>query len=236
MREGAAAMTEIRTAVLQFNTRREFEENYLPDLPEGGVFVETVNDYFVGEQVELYLCFPEIPQGVPLRGTVIWRRPPTKWRSALRPGIGVRFDPSDQEQRDFLLSFCNGDLDAKRGRNRRVPADFRVEFSTTDTWVAARALNISRDGLFITTDATLPLNSLVQMKLFLDESAPPDLYFGRVAWQCDETTGSGIGVEFKFKSPIRRKKIHRFVEKSEDKLIQRIPQIARSTRRFERPI
>ncbi len=223
-------MAETRKTVVKFRTRAEFDDSYLPDLPHGGVFVPTDEDYKLGDSVLVYLCFPEVPQGVPLRGTVIWRRAPTKWRSALKPGIGIRFDEAELERRDFLLSFVRGKIDPRRGRHRRVPADFRVDFSLEETWNTGRALNISREGIFILTEEYVKKDSSLQMKLFLKNAAQPDLYFGKVRWHCPRKPEIGLGVEFRFRSPIHRRKIHRYVVEREEILMAQVPQLARSQR------
>ncbi|MCP4604354.1 MAG: hypothetical protein GY847_28170 [Proteobacteria bacterium] len=224
-------MKDIQTIVTHFDNSEEFKNAYLFDLPNGGVFVNTKEEVGLGSAVLVYICFPDIPEGVPLRGTVVWRRPPTKWRSVLKPGLGIGFGEIDLEKRDFLLSYSIGKLSVKRTKSRRLPVDFQVDFLTADSWTTGRAINISREGLFILTDKKIVTDSPVQMKLFLNRKANADLYQGRVAWWCGRKPEIGIGVEFLFRSPIRRRKIYHFIDEREEKLISKIPGVARPTYR-----
>ncbi len=212
-------MTDIQTIVTHFNSSDQFQNAYLFDLPNGGLFVNTEEEIGLGSGVLIYVCFPDIPEGIPLRGTVVWRRLPTKWRSMLKPGIGIGFGEIDRQKKDFLLSYAMGKLSVKRTKSRRVPVDFQVDFLSSENWVRGRVANISREGLFILTDKTVVTDTAVQMKLFLNGSTHADLYQGRVAWQCNRKPERGIGVEFQFRSPIRRRQIYHFIDNREEKLV-----------------
>ncbi len=222
-------MVGARTKVMRFDSRSDFDNVYLRDIPGGGVFVQTDEHYTLSENVLLYLCFPDIPEGIPLNGTVSWRRPPTKWRSSLQPGIGVQVNDADQAQLYFLVNFSKGRIGARRAVDRRISAEYRVDFASLGRWYSGKTLNISREGLFILTDAKVSPDTALEMKLFLNGKKPPEPYFGRVAWQNGPTRKAGVGVHFQFKTPIRRKRIHHFVNEKEEEIIKKIPNMARTT-------
>ncbi|MBW2537114.1 MAG: PilZ domain-containing protein [Deltaproteobacteria bacterium] len=224
----------MKTYVLQFRRRDEFESAFLGDLPQGGVFIPTANNHDLDDHIQVYVCIPSIPEGVPLRGTVIWRRAPTKWQSALQPGIGVAFSEHEHARLAFLLEVMSGETTPRRNRSRRVPADFRVDFHADNGWLQGKALNVSRGGLFILTETLLEPKTPLDMKIFLEGPAMPDLYMGHVAWLCGKRPEMGLGVEFKFRSPIQRQNIYDFVEREEERLVKLVPRLARSTMRFDR--
>ena len=221
----------MKSIVLQFENRQAYRDAVLDDLARGGVFVETRSDLELGEPVQLYLCLPEIPEGIPVVGRVVWRRSPTRWRSALPPGVGVEFDESENDKVHFMNNLCRQRVSSRRVRSRRVQTDFRVDFLAGGRWNEARALNISKEGLFILTDVELGPETPVTMKLFLHGGAP-DLYMGRVAWRCAKRPETGLGVEFSFRSPARRRKIREFIEEQGGGDGAEEIDVARSDRRF----
>jgi Tfp pilus assembly protein PilZ len=221
----------MRTLVLNFDSQNNFEKVYLDNDSGGGVFVETVDDFTLGEMVRLYLCFPEIPEGVPLEGRIVWRRPPTKWRSRLLPGIGICFNLDQKNRKEFLLDYSKGRVMTRRRKDRRIVAAFPVEFSQAGDWVSGRTENLSREGVFINTDVSVYPGTKVQLRLYLRGQKTPDTFFGKVAWESDLDSLSGLGVEFSFRSPIQRKVIHNFINKKEDRLIERIPDMSRTSSR-----
>lgn len=219
-------MPETRPEMIIFGNRQEFAEIFLPDLaPVGGVFVHTDREYSLGESLRIYLFFPEIPEGILLFGRVAWRRLPTKWRSALLPGIGVSLYENCRERLDFLLNFCTGELDDRRRRGKRIPGNFRVKYLLSGHWILASAKNISREGIFInTTTKILPATPL-EMKLYIDKPQSTIRYHGKVAWRHQNGDGAGIGVQFQFTNPVGRNRILRFVRDSEDDINKRIRHI-----------
>jgi Tfp pilus assembly protein PilZ len=212
----------MRKENLEFNSRSDFERSYLYDLPNGGVFVPTTSDYAISELVLLIINFPEIPDGILLHGRVAWRRPKTKWRSALQPGIGVALDEADPEKVDFLLKFCNGRLEDRRGKSRRIPVKFRVDFLSADNiWHEGLARNISKEGLFVSTNTALTTGNPLVLRLHLTENEPPDKCFGRVARQCYDSSIPGVGIELEYKTPVRRRRIYDYIKQQEARLIEK---------------
>lgn len=186
----------MRNLVVTFGRRSELLESYLQDAPGGGVFVATDEDVGVGERVQTVLVFPEIPEGVPLHGTVIWRRPPVRWRSALRPGVGVAWDEAERSRKEFLLEFCRGHLASVRGRGQRMNVALRVLFSAAppgSPWREGRTRDMGRGGLFLLTDDLLIEGEAVALRVYFEDSAPPEIVLGRVSWrQLREERGMGV--------------------------------------------
>ena len=70
---------------------------YIPLFSEGGMFIPTVRDYKLGDDVYVLLTLPEDPQRYPVAGKVAWITPP-KAAGNRTQGVGVRF-PSDEKSR-----------------------------------------------------------------------------------------------------------------------------------------
>jgi Tfp pilus assembly protein PilZ len=213
----------MRTAVITCGQPGEFGKVYLREFPTGGLFIETDTDYFLGERLRVLICFPEIPEGVEIHGSIVWRRSPAKRTSQLKPGIGVSLDETEKERVRFLLNYSEGQARIRRGGSRRIPADFRVDFAYSSEWHSGTALNISREGLFVLTETPAPTDTVVQMKLHLVSGGPPEVFFGKVAWRCERKPETGIGVEFQFKTQVQRQKILQYMEQGENLLAKRFP-------------
>lgn len=217
----------MRTIALHFESSRMFMQDYLRDLPGGGVFVETTEPFEIGERVALLLLFPEIPEGLQLSCEVAWRRQPAKWRSSLAPGIGVAFGTANRSRVEFLLDYCQGQLSAARKPGRRIPVDLRVDIVDEAERISGRIKDISRGGVFIVTDRQFNLDALVELDLYLDNEDSPERYKGRVAWHRSSGNDAGVGIEFQFGAPIRRQRISRFVGHIESLIAQgKIPVVS----------
>jgi uncharacterized protein (TIGR02266 family) len=204
-----------------------FMKDFLRDLPGGGLFVETTEPFEIGEEVDLVLVFPEIPEGLQLTGLVAWRRQPARWRSSLAPGIGVSFGDSNRSRVDFLLDYCRGQLSAARKPGRRIPVDLRVDIVDESGPISGRVKDISRGGVFIVTDRHFNPDTVIELDLYLDQGGDPERYSGRVAWHRSSGGDSGMGIELQFRAPIRRRRISRFVSRIESLIAQgKIPVVS----------
>jgi type IV pilus assembly protein PilZ len=208
----------MREIFVKYSDVGEFRGDQLRDLPAGGLFFRTEEAFDVGESVLATVSIPDLPDGVTIRSTVIWRRAPTRWRSALLPGIGLGFDEKHRNRWEFLVDFCNGDLSALRKKGRRLPADFRVDILATDQRIPGRAKDISRGGVFVVTETLLARGSSVDLALYLSTADPPELFAGRVAWSRPRGPEPGLGVEFLFRTPVKRAQISSLVREIEGRL------------------
>ena len=208
----------MRKISLTLASTDQFLDNYQRDLPGGGVFVPTLEEYYPGEVIQLELFFPQIPEGLVLEGTIAWRRAPARWKSALRPGIGVSFGQKQRSRLEFLLDLCRGDLDRIRKPGRRVPANMRVDIVRGDQRSVGRSKDISRGGVFVLTDLPLDRLEQVELDLFFPGSTSPERFLGTVAWSRHEGEEMGVGVRFAFRTPVRRRQIGNLVSSIEGRL------------------
>jgi two-component system, OmpR family, alkaline phosphatase synthesis response regulator PhoP len=84
----------------------------------------------------------------------------------------------------------------------RMPARFPVLHGLdSDSMVPGYAGNLSTDGLFLETDATVPIGAVMELKFFLPEGQRKICCTARVAWHNNgelsrHNLGSGVGLQF----------------------------------------
>ncbi|MDO9401469.1 MAG: PilZ domain-containing protein [Polaromonas sp.] len=70
---------------------------YIPLFTEGGIFIPSVRDYKLGDDVYVLLTLPEDTQRYPVAGKVAWVTP-ARASGNRTQGVGVRF-PNDEKSR-----------------------------------------------------------------------------------------------------------------------------------------
>jgi type IV pilus assembly protein PilZ len=95
----AATIGGVRPSVIQlvFRERGALYAAYIPIFSEGGLFVPTLRDYRLGDDIYLLLSLPNDPQRYPVAGKVGWLTP-ANTPGGRTQGVGVRF-PSDDKSR-----------------------------------------------------------------------------------------------------------------------------------------
>jgi len=91
-----------RPSVIQlvFREKGALYAAYIPLLSDGGLFVPTVRDYRLGEDIYLLLSLPDDPQRYPVAGKVAWITPANA-SGGRTQGVGVRF-PNDEKTEEVL--------------------------------------------------------------------------------------------------------------------------------------
>ncbi len=74
---------------------------YIPLFKEGGMFIPTVRDYQLGDDIYVLLTLPDDIQRYPVAGKVAWVTP-ARAAGNRTQGVGVRF-PSDEKSRLLKL-------------------------------------------------------------------------------------------------------------------------------------
>jgi type IV pilus assembly protein PilZ len=98
-----AAAPASRPSVIQlvFREKGALYAAYMPMLTEGGLFVPTLREYKLGEDIYLLLSLPEDPQRYPVAGKVAWITPANA-SGGRTQGVGVRF-PNDEKTRGLKI-------------------------------------------------------------------------------------------------------------------------------------
>ena len=89
----------MRPSVIQLAIREKaaLYAAYIPLFIEGGVFIPSVRDYKLGDDVYVLLTLPDDIQRYPVAGKVAWVTP-AKPSGNRTQGVGVRF-PNDEKSR-----------------------------------------------------------------------------------------------------------------------------------------
>ena len=114
-------------------------------------------------------------------------------------------------------------------QHARIQAVFRVQYSTIDQLVVAYSSDLSKGGVFLCTQAFLPLNAVVRLLLKLPEDGGEVPVICRVVYVRDDgaaaSTGkpAGMGLEFLDIADDCRLRIERFIAEHPPKLSESPP-------------
>jgi Tfp pilus assembly protein PilZ len=148
----------------------EFEEHYLPDVPNGGVFCPTTTALAPGTTVVVEMACDGLPNKVLIRGTV------TNWRPALprmriRAGATVAFDAEEAGKRDFVVETLRGQRPTTRRRKHtRIPIGIpcKIRLTSALEFTAGELREISVSGGLIWGPLQPPAGTDVVLEI-----APP---------------------------------------------------------------
>ena len=74
---------------------------YIPLFADGGIFIPTLREHQLGDDVYVLLSLPEDPQRYPVAGKVAWVTP-AKASCNRTQGVGIMF-PKDEKSRALIL-------------------------------------------------------------------------------------------------------------------------------------
>jgi Tfp pilus assembly protein PilZ len=165
-------------------TLEEFEEHYLPELPNGGVFCPTTTELTPGTAVVVELACDGLPNKVLIRGSVqAWR--PALPRMRVRAGATVEFESEEVPKRDFVLETMHGDrAPTRRRKHTRIPIGIPVvvrEANQLDA-KAAELREISVSGGLLTGTVQPAVGTDIVMELAPPGSEAPFALSGRVVY------------------------------------------------------
>lgn len=88
-----------RPSVIQLSIKEKaaLYAAYIPLFADGGIFIPSLRDYRLGDDVYVLLTLPDDPQRYPVAGKVAWITPAKVSGSRTR-GVGIRF-PADEKSR-----------------------------------------------------------------------------------------------------------------------------------------
>lgn len=86
---------------------------YMPFIDKGGLFVPTVKQYQLGDEVFLLLALMDEAEKIPVTGKVIWITPQNAHGNRA-PGIGVQFFKGDQGLQAKIETYLAGSLSSER--------------------------------------------------------------------------------------------------------------------------
>ena len=171
----------------------EFEEHYLPDLPNGGAFCPTTTELAVGTAVVVEMACDGLPNKVLIRGIV------TAWRPALprmrvRAGATIDLSPDEQTKLTFLHEvFAGRRTDVPRRRHHRLPVSVAVRYrlANSSSFVESAISEIGVGGALLTTPEPLPIDTELTLEVTPPGAAAPLAIAGRVSYHVP-SGGSGL--------------------------------------------
>jgi uncharacterized protein (TIGR02266 family) len=185
------------------------------DVSLGGVFLRTTKPEPPGTAVSLAMRLPD-GQALAVAGQVV---------HMLRGvGMGVEFarfsDGGKERLARFLRSFRKTSLAApvvaedRRG-HRRVQLEAAVHLESASNFYTGFTRDVSEGGVFVATEAVLPLGTAVDVRFSLPDGGAPIAVRAEVRWQRVLGAGAdapaGLGLRFVTLPPADQKRIEAFV-------------------------
>jgi Tfp pilus assembly protein PilZ len=215
--------------VLRFDSARKLEQYLLDELQNGGIFCATTEDLRLGEAVCVTICLPDVPEGVSLSATVIWRRRPTERRSSLVPGVGLGFDETSSGQLEFLLSHIDGRVQSTRRQWPRHQLEIPVELNARGRVYLSTTKDIGLGGMFVRYDAPCEIGKEVELDAFPEGPGKPMRLHGTVAWVRGGDRDPGFGLAFPPRDDELRRRVEQLIIASAPDSQGKMPDHARST-------
>jgi type IV pilus assembly protein PilZ len=101
-------------------------------------------------------------------------------------------------------------------RDLRLPVELKVGYRTVGSFITDYILNVSRGGIFITTQRPLPIGTRVRLVFSLPDFPLPFDLAGEVRWVNPVGHAShaapGMGIQFSNLDDHIRKRIERFIK------------------------
>jgi Tfp pilus assembly protein PilZ len=175
----------------RYRNKEDFLEAYNEDLPHGGLFCPTTQPVDENEPVVVEVHFPELPNKMMFRGSVVW------WRSALprlrvRAGALVAFPEEDADKTSFLLAIAGGEeREAIKRRHPRIPVVLQVGVRPKDSTsvIEGELQDISVGGALLFTDGELAVGDEVIIELTTPGGASPVEIAAKVTHRGSKTVG-----------------------------------------------
>jgi len=123
---GSAPSGRERRVDVQFGTPSEFKTAMLAVEP-GGLFVPGRYDLQVGDPVTVHCIFPGIPDGVPVRTRVLWRRLSAGRDANVRAGLGLVVRSSSMTTYRKLIEYAEGKATLPGRKEERFPTHIPVQ-------------------------------------------------------------------------------------------------------------
>nr|WP_242521496.1 PilZ domain-containing protein [Motiliproteus sp. SC1-56] len=98
---------------LVIKSKDELYRSYMPHIKNGGIFVPTLRDYHLGEEVFMLLDLMEEPDKIPVTGKVVWVTPRGA-QGGKKAGIGIQLSAEDNTVVSKIETYLAGALGSGR--------------------------------------------------------------------------------------------------------------------------
>ena len=181
---------------IKCDDKAAFDDHYLGEFHEGGLFCPTTKALEVGKDVLIELVSKALPNRVMIKGQVAaWR--PALPRLGVRAGAQVQFACDEGSKRDFILASFSGRLDSPKRRHPRIPIDQPVRIRSDQSGqVTARMREISVNRALLADAEPLPLGATLTLSFVPPEAVSPLDISCKVLYHVGS---AGMGVKFIFR-------------------------------------
>lgn len=102
MSTAPASGASARPSVIQLNIKEKaaLYAAYISVFTEGGLFIPTVNEHRLGDDIYVLVTLPGDPQRYPIVGKVAWITPARSTANRTQ-GIGIRFPKNDDKAKQL---------------------------------------------------------------------------------------------------------------------------------------
>ncbi len=184
------------------------------DLPAEGdsgdatLRVQTKARYDQGESIILEIGYPGLPNRILTRVTAGEAKGDSEQAFCFAEG--------EEHKRDFLIAVASGRATAswKRRHRRfpmRMPARFVVEGEDVPLRGDAETEDMGSGGVSLKTSRTLPDGAKVTIILEPGDGSDEIEFTGRVVWNRNDDTVTGVGVQFESLSGDHMKRLRRMI-------------------------
>ncbi len=98
---------------LTIKSKDQLYRAFMPFIKNGGMFVPTVRDYHMGEEVFMLLDLMEESDKIPVTGKVIWVTPKGA-QGGKQTGVGIQFNGDDASVVNKIETYLAGALGSGR--------------------------------------------------------------------------------------------------------------------------
>lgn len=167
----------------------------------------------LGDPVRVVVRFERDPRkAFRVLGRVGWKRHQSI--GALRAGVGVAFAPEDRASRDRLWDYALGrEVHFVDRGDPRVLARVKVRYRNAGAFLSDWTEDLSGGGLFVRTDAPLPVGEVLTLRLRPPLSLRPLQLKGKVTWHRRVAGRGGMGVRFLYESAAQLERVQKMVER-----------------------
>lgn len=199
--------------VARYRNREELEARYLADFDNGGLFYPTRKNVAVGASVVVDIRMPQLGDHLLIRGVVASSG---KLPHHSRSGVKIEFLPQEKGKNEHLLQILGGEeIPSAQRKHRRIPSNMSVEWRVPNEPEQHTSLagDIGQGGMFIQTERVKPIGTQVLVELTPPGGTSPQTLEARVAWISPSTDCPGIGVQFKCRDVIGKRRIRELVKR-----------------------
>lgn len=222
------------SVLVALRDKAAFLEQYFPGGDgHGGILVPGNLHYTPGDLVVLELNFLSEQKTFRIRGRVTWTRDE---ESLLPPAMCAEFLEGERPTRDLVLDFVRGkDVRFKERSDHRFPVSLQIAYKTDAAFITDWTDDLSQGGAFIVTERSIPLGTIMPLRIKVPGSLLPLKLRGVVCWT-RSGAGAGVGVKFLFESERQRRRVQALVAEMKSEIIQQMQGRARARTASKPPV